>query len=81
MEAEEAKGARRTHRERQDAARKADQAARKRVRDGRNPTPLETEHTITLGIQANGKHNVSTGRSGHTPEQIARGEDASEDVV
>jgi hypothetical protein len=76
MQAEEVKGTRRTRRDLEDAARKADQAARERARAGRQPTQPEPEHTITLGITPNGERDVSTGRGKPTPEQIAKGQDA-----
>jgi hypothetical protein len=70
MKADEAK---RTQRERQDAAMKADKAARDRARAGLRPTAAASEHTITLGMAANGDNKVGTGRGGPTPEQIAAG--------
>lgn len=72
MQAEEVQGARRTRKERQDAARKADQAARERVRAGKEPTRSEPEHVLALRIGANGDRDVSSGRGALTPEQIAR---------
>jgi hypothetical protein len=70
MKVEDAK---RTQRERQDAAVQADKAARERVRAGLRPTAAEPEHTITLGLAANGDQKVGTGSRGPTPEQIATG--------
>lgn len=83
MNAGEAEGARRTRRERQEAARKADQAARDRVRTGREPTRREPEHVINLRMSPNGYRSVGTGRGAATPEQIASGEgaDRTEDVA
>jgi hypothetical protein len=77
MEAEEVKGARGTKRERQDAARKADQAARDRARAGKEPTRREPEHVIRVQMSVNGERNAGTGRGQRTPEQIAKGEDAA----
>jgi hypothetical protein len=77
MKAQEVEGLRRTRRERQDAARKADQAARDRVRAGKTPTRREPERVITLRESINGEHQVGTGRGQVTPEQIAQGEDAA----
>lgn len=74
MLAEEVQGARRTVRERQDDARKADQAARDRVRAGKEPTRREPEHVITMQVAANGEREVGQGRGPATPEQIAKGE-------
>lgn len=71
MKADEAK---RTQRERQDAAVKADKAARERTRAGLRPTAEEPEHTIALSVAANGNHKVGTDRRGPTPEQIAAGQ-------
>jgi len=76
MNAEQAK---RTARERRDAAMKADQAARERVRRGLRPTAEAPEHTITLGVTANGENDVRSGRGQRTPEQIAR--DETEDAA
>ncbi len=70
MKADEAK---RTQRDRQDAAVKADKAARDRVRAGLRPTVAEPEHAITLSVAANGDQKVGTDRRGPTPEQIAAG--------
>ena len=67
--------AKRTQRERQDAATKADRAARDRARTGLRPTVLEPEPTITLSVTANGDQKVGTDRRGPTPEQIAAGAD------
>jgi hypothetical protein len=75
MRAEEVQGARRTERERRDAARRADQAARDRVRAGRTATAPEPEHVVTVEFAANGRRSVGSGRGGATPEQIAKGED------
>jgi hypothetical protein len=77
MRAEEVEGARRTKRERQDAARQADQAARARVRAGRSPTAPKPERVINLELAANGERNVGTGEGRPTPEQIADGEEAA----
>jgi hypothetical protein len=77
MKAEEVEGARRTRREIQDAARKADQAARERVRSGRAPTAAEPGLELTLKIGPNGDRDVSSGNARPTPEQIAKGEDAA----
>jgi hypothetical protein len=74
MHAEEVKGARRTRREREDAARKADQAVRDRVRAGRRPTVEAPEHLIAVGIKPNGDQDMGSARGAPTPEQIARGE-------
>jgi hypothetical protein len=71
MRADEAK---RTQRERQDAAVQADKAARDRVRAGLRPTAEEPENTITLSLAANGDQTVGTDRRGPTPEQIAAGQ-------
>ena len=83
MKADEVEGARRTKRERQDAARKADQAARERVRAGSQPTQREPEHVINLRISPNGVRNVGRTRGATTPERIAKGEDTEpgEDVA
>lgn len=70
MKAEEAK---RTQHERQDAAMKADKAARERVRAGLRPTAVESEPIITVGVTPNGDQKVATGRRHPTPEQIAAG--------
>lgn len=75
MEAEEVKGTRRTKREREKAARKADQAARDRVRTGKPPTRPEPEHVINLQVAANGTRDVGTRRGPLTPEEIAQGDD------
>jgi hypothetical protein len=75
--ADEVEGKRRTRRELQDAARKADQAARDRVRVGRRATQREPEHVIGLQISMNGTRDVSSGRGPATPEQIAKGENAA----
>jgi hypothetical protein len=75
MQAEEVEGPRRTQRDRRDAARKADQAARERVRLGRSPIAREPERIVSLEIAANGERTVGLGQPGHrTPEQIANGE-------
>lgn len=74
MKTEEVEGARRARREIQDAARKADQAAREWVRAGRPPTAREREHRIRLGVTPSGENDVRTGRGPLMPEQIARGE-------
>jgi hypothetical protein len=74
MEAEEVQGARRTRRERQEAAREADQAARERVRAGRAATAREPARTMNLRLRPNGGRDVGMGRVKPTPEQIARGE-------
>lgn len=71
MKADEAK---RTQRERQDAAMKADKAARDRARAGLRPTAEEPENTITLSVAANGDQKVGTDRRGPIPEQIAAGQ-------
>jgi hypothetical protein len=71
MKADETK---RTQRERQDAAMKADKAARDRARAGLRPTAAEPEHTIMLNVAVNGDHKVGTDRRGPTPEQIAAGQ-------
>jgi len=70
MKADETK---RTQRERQDAAMKADKAARERARAGLRPTSEKPEHTITLSVAANGNHTVGTDRRDPTPEQMAAG--------
>jgi hypothetical protein len=81
MKAEEVQDARRTKSERQDAARKADQAARDRVRVGREPTRREPEHIINLQLSANGDREVTNARGAATPEQIANGDDAPDEDV
>ncbi len=68
-----ANAAKRTQREHQDAAVKADKAARDRARAGLRPTAEEPENTITLSMAANGNQKVGTNRRGPTPEQIAAG--------
>ncbi len=75
METEEVQCERRTKLERQDAARKADQAARERVRAGKSPTAPEPDRTINLSLSANGVRDVTSGRGPLTPEQIAAGAD------
>lgn len=77
MQTEEVKGARRTKRERQDAARKADQAARERVRAGSSPTAPEPDHVINMEVFPNGERRIGMGQSQSTPEQIAKGETAA----
>lgn len=77
MKTEEVEGARRTKQERQEAAKKADQAARERVRAGREPTRREPEHVINMQISANGSREVGSGRGAATPEQVAMGEDVA----
>jgi hypothetical protein len=77
MRAEEVEGARRMKRERQDAARRADQAAQERVRAGRSPTAPKPERVINLELAANGERNLRTGQGQPTPEQIADGEEAA----
>ena len=77
MQAEEVQGARRTRGQRQEDARKADQAARERVRAGRKPTQREPEHVLMLQMAPNGARDVSSARGVRTPEQIAKGEDAA----
>lgn len=74
MEAEEVKGARRTQRERQDAAQKAYQAVRDRVRAGQEPTPASRGSVINLTMKPNGHRDVSLGTAPLTPEEIARGD-------
>lgn len=74
MTAKEVAGARRTERDRQDAAVKADKAARDRIRRGKRPTTEEPEHVIDLRTQPNGDRDVSRGSRELTPEQIARGD-------
>lgn len=74
MKTDEVEGARRTRRERQDAARKADQAARERVRLGRAATAREPASRFDLRMHANGHRDVSMPPPEPTPEQIARGE-------
>jgi hypothetical protein len=76
MDAEEIKGARRTKRERQEAARKADQAARDRVRAGKPPTAPQPEHVLNVQFSANGERKVGVGQTEPTPEQIASAGDA-----
>jgi len=68
--------AKRTQRERQDAAMEAQQAARERSRAGLPPTAEEPEAVITLGTRPNGDSDVGRDRRAATPEQIARGEDS-----
>jgi hypothetical protein len=51
MEAAEVQGARRTKRERQNAAREADQAARERLRAGKQPTAVGGGSVINLAIK------------------------------
>jgi hypothetical protein len=70
MKVEEAK---RTQHERQDAAMKADKAARERVRARLRPTATESELTIAVGVAPNGEQEVAAGRRQPTPEQIAAG--------
>jgi hypothetical protein len=77
MYSDEVKGARRTKRERRDAAREADQAARDRVRAGQSPTALEPAHVLSMEVSPNGERRVDKGRSQPTPEQIAKGETAA----
>ncbi|HEU4737587.1 MAG TPA: hypothetical protein VFS54_00755 [Solirubrobacterales bacterium] len=77
MQAEEVKGARRTKRERRDAARKADQAARERVRTGNSPTAPEPDHVLNMELFPNGERRIGMGQSQPTPEQIAKGETAA----
>jgi hypothetical protein len=77
MRAEEVEGARRTKRERRDAARRADQAARDRVRAGKSPTAPESDHVISVELGPNGERSVSRGQGQPTPEQIAEGEAAA----
>jgi hypothetical protein len=83
MKTEEVEGARRTRREREEAAREADQSARDRVRAGKEPTGREPEHVINLRISPNGDRNVATSRGAATPEQIAKGDglDRGENVA
>jgi hypothetical protein len=76
MHTEEVEGARRTKRERRDAARKADQAARDRVRAGNSPTEPEPDHVLSVEVSANGERSVGRGQPKPTPEQIAKGETA-----
>jgi hypothetical protein len=73
METEEVKGARRTQRERQDAAQNAYQAARDRVRAGQEPTVASRGSVINLAFKPNGDRDVSVGTAPPTPEEIARG--------
>ncbi len=73
MKAEEVEGARRMVRERQEDARKADQAARDRARAGRKPTQREPEPVIGLSMSPNGRRQLGRGRGAPTPEQIAAG--------
>lgn len=77
MRAEEVEGARRTERERRDAARRADQAARDRVRAGQSPTAPESDHVISVELAPNGERSVGMGQGQPTPEQIAEGEAAA----
>jgi hypothetical protein len=74
MEAEEVQAARRTRRERQDAAREADQAARDRVRAGKPPTAPSGGSVINLSMKPNGDRDVSQSAAPPTPEEIARGD-------
>jgi hypothetical protein len=74
MDAEEVKGARRTKRERQDAARNADQAARDLARAGKDPTAETRGMVINLAMKPNGDREVSHDTTPPTPEQMARGE-------
>jgi hypothetical protein len=71
MDAEEIKGARRTKRERQEAARKADQAARDRIRAGKPPTAPQSERVLNVQFSANGERKVGVGQTEPTPGQIA----------
>jgi hypothetical protein len=75
--ADEVEGKRRTRRELQDAARKADQAARDRVRVGKPATQREPEHVISLQVSMNGDRDVNSGCGPVTPEQIAEGRGAA----
>jgi len=77
MRSEEVSGARRTKRERREAARKADQAARDRVRAGQSPTAPEPDHVLSVEIAPNGERRVGTGQPQPTPEQIANDETAA----
>ena len=74
MRTEEVQGARANQRERQEAARKADQAARDRVRGGRTATAPTPEQSMTMSLGANGATDVRNNAGEATPEQIARGE-------
>jgi len=74
MEAEDITGARRTRRERQDAARKATQAARDRVRAGKPPTAESRGSVINLSMKPNGDRDVSQSSAPQTPAEIARGD-------
>ncbi len=77
MRAEEVEGARRTKRERRDAAQRADQAARDRVRAGKSPTAPESDQVINVELAPNGERSVGRGQGQPTPEQIAEGEAAA----
>ena len=77
MEADEVTGARRTRRERQDAARKADQAARDRVRAGKPPTAETRGTVINLSMKPNGDRDVSRSAAPATPDETAKGEDVA----
>lgn len=76
MRTEEVQGARRSRREIQAAARKADQAARDRVRAGKAPTQERgsSEAHLAVAVKPNGERDVSTRRPPRTPEEIARGD-------
>ena len=74
MESEEVQGARRTRRELQQSARKADQAARDRVRAGNEPTAESGGSIIKLTKKPNGNRDASPRSAPLTPEEIARGE-------
>lgn len=77
MKTEEVEGTRRTKRERQVAARKADQAARERVRAGKSPTAPVQDGAISVELSANGEHSVGMEKGRPTPEELADGEEAA----
>jgi hypothetical protein len=77
MKTEEVEGTRRTKRERQDAARKADQAARERVRAGMAPTAPVQESVVSVELSANGDRRVGMEKGRPTPEELADGEEAA----
>lgn len=66
------RGARRTRRERQDAAWEATRVARQRARRGLKPTAEEPGSVLDVAFKSNGERDVQTRRGDPTPEHIVR---------
>lgn len=69
MEAYEVTGARRTRRERPEAARKVDRAARERVHAGQPPTAASRGGVNSLSMKPNGDRDVSQARRPRRPRR------------